>query len=76
MTDIVDMETFVASASDLERVCIGCRNRHEAETLFFKVFAEGKDGLDQKGKFLSNSETLTGTHFQVPTPLKPVHTTL
>lgn len=50
VTDMVDLETFVATASHLERVCIGCRNRQEAETLFM-VFAEGKDGLDQKGKF-------------------------
>lgn len=49
MTTFVDMETFVATASHLERVCGGCRNRQEAELLFFNVFAEGKDGLDEKG---------------------------
>ena len=73
VTTMVDVETFLATATHLERVCSGCRNRQEAEALFFKVFTEGKDGLDQKSKF---EISLTGTHLQVPTPLKPVHITL
>lgn len=51
MSTFVDVETFIATVSQLEHVCSGCRNRREAESLIFNVFTEGKNALDERGRF-------------------------
>ena len=50
VTGSVDKETFVATASRLERACIGRGHPQGAESLMFSVFSEGKDNLDEKGR--------------------------
>ena len=50
MTLLVDMETFVATMSQLERVCSSRGDHKEAESLLFSVFAEGADTLNKKSE--------------------------